>query len=220
MEEYVNIHTHKPKDYGLQVVNAPIIGDWPSGDYFSFGLHPWHIGRVDEEMILTRLEELCLRKQIVAVGEIGLDRTIETPLSIQKDFFLKQLKIANKYELPIIIHSVRTNSDLLQVIKGFKGSGTWIFHGFNGSMQDARQLVDKQCFLSFGEVLLRNKKIQNVLKETSLDNVFFETDDSDEKISTIYKKGAEILDICIPELKSKIYSNFIKVFAKPWRKIG
>lgn len=212
MPEFINIHTHKPSKEGISIFNVPLSGAWPEHQYMSFGLHPWEIGKVDENQVLEKLKTLCQEKKIVAVGEIGLDRAINRPLEIQKEIFIKQLEIANEFSLPVIIHSVRANSDLLQIKKGQKIETPWIFHGFKGSLQEACQLIDKQCFLSFGTALLRHKKTQDVLKNIPLEKVFFETDDADEKITTIYEKSAEILDICTAELKGEIYSNFISVF--------
>ena len=81
-------------------------------------------------------------------------------------------------------------------------------------MHEAQQLIGKQCFLSFGEAILKHKKTQELLRKIPLGCVFFETDDSDEKITTIYEKAAKILDICIAELKEKIYTNFTSVFGQ------
>ena len=220
MADYVNIHTHKNSADAIEVVNLSGSNGGACGRYFSFGLHPWDIGKLDEEGLIAKLERLCKEKKVIAVGEIGLDRVIKTSIEKQKGYFLKQVEIANTCSLPVIIHSVRSNSDLLQIKKSLKSSTPWIFHGFKGNIQEVSQLIDKECLLSFGKSILQNEKVQEVLKSISLDSVFFETDDSDEKISTIYEKAAEILDICNQELKEKIYSNFIRIFKEPWKNIG
>jgi TatD DNase family protein len=220
MPKFINIHTHQPSKEGISIFNMSLSEVWSNHQYASFGFHPWEIGKMNENEVLKKLKALCLEKKIIAVGEIGLDRAINTPLEIQKEIFIKQLELANEFSLPVIIHSVRSNSDLLQIKKRQKSEIPWIFHGFRGSQQEALQLVDKQCFLSFGKAVLHHKNTQEVLKNVALDFVFLETDDSDEKITTIYEKAAEILDICIDDLKEKLHSNFIKVFKEPWRNIG
>ncbi len=214
MAEYINIHTHKPVGGNIELINVPVVGEWSQGKFYSFGLHPWEIGKVNENIILNELQNCCERDKIIAVGEIGLDRAIATPLEIQIKYFLQQLAIAEKYTLPIIIHNVRATSDLFQQKKASSSSIPWIFHGFKGSFQDALQLIDKQCFLSFGTSILNHTKSQEVLKKIPLDYVFFETDESDENILNIYEKAAELLDICSSDLKEKVYSNFIKVFGE------
>jgi TatD DNase family protein len=220
MSEYINIHTHKPTGIDVELINTPLVGDWPQGSLFSFGLHPWEIGKVNESKALKNLELICEKKRIIAVGEIGLDRAINTPLDLQTIFFRQQLEIAEKYNLPVIIHNVRATSDFLQLKKVNINSIPWIFHGFKGSLHEAEQLIDRQCFLSFGAAVLNHSKTQEVLRKVPLEHVFFETDDSDENISTIFKKAAEILDICTAELKEKIYLNFVKIFGEKCKKVG
>lgn len=219
MAVYVNVHTHGQEGIDIELFNRAIIKEFQSG-CCSFGLHPWDIEKTDEGEMFEMLKALCIERKIVAVGEIGLDRAISTPLEIQKKIFRTQLEIAEQFELPVILHSVRSNSDLLQIKKERKSTIPWVFHGFRGSLEEANQLIDKQCFLSFGISILHHAKSQEVLRNCELSNVFFETDDSDEKIMTIYEKAAEILDICIPDLKTKIYSNFLNVFGEKCKKIG
>jgi len=220
MAEYINIHTHYTDNEIVSVINLTAEGNISNKNCFSFGIHPWDIGKVNEQAQLAYLEKLCSQKKIVAVGEIGLDRAIETPLEVQKDLFIRQLEIAEKYRLPVILHSVRTNSDLIAVKKKLHSHLPWIFHGFRGSIQEALQLVNNQCYLSFGEMLLTNPKNQAVLKSVPLEWVFFETDDSDEKIENIYQKAAEIIPIFVADLKEKIFANFLKVFGEQCTKNG
>lgn len=220
MSKFINIHTHQSKTNGIEIINAPARDNWLPGKLYSYGLHPWDIDKLDEEKEINKLETLCEKKKIVAVGEIGLDRVIDTPLDKQKEVFLRQLGIAERYSFPVILHSVKTNSDLLSIRKKRKKAGVWIFHGFRGSEQEALQLTDNECCLSFGKAILDNQKNQEVLMQVPLEKVFFETDDSDEEIENIYQKAAEILQISIGELTGKIYSNFIKIFGKECMKNG
>ena len=115
MYKFVNIHTHKESELGISIFNAPLLEAWSSYKYLSFGLHPWEIEKVPCEEYYSLIRKICKRELLVAIGEIGLDRAISTPLEIQKEVFIRQLEIAEEYKLPVIIHSVRTNSDLLQI---------------------------------------------------------------------------------------------------------
>ena len=66
-------------------------------DYFSIGLHPWHIKSGNENKpLLFRLEKLCREKKPIAIGECGLDKNIKTPLENQKEVFVNQLLLAEK----------------------------------------------------------------------------------------------------------------------------
>ncbi len=212
MLPFINIHTHKIVRNELAIVNLNYDGQIVENISYSFGLHPWDIGKVVENEIVAKVENYCKSKKIVAIGEIGLDRAIETELDLQKRCFINQLEIAAKYKLPVIIHAVRSNADLLQIRKQQRNSPAWILHGFRGSVQDANQFINKNCYLSFGEALLHNKKLQKVLQQINIGNIFLETDNSNISISEVYSKAANLLNINLEDLKQQLYSNFIKVF--------
>ncbi|MDF1550463.1 MAG: TatD family hydrolase [Bacteroidales bacterium] len=220
MPQFINVHTHNPDNEGINILNINSSAFWTEGNCLSYGIHPWDVGKIDLNAQLKFLEDLCKEKKIVAIGEIGLDRSIDTPLDEQRVILKKQLELALKYQLPVILHSVRTNYDLLTIKKQEKIDIPWIFHGFRGSVQEATQLINNQCYLSFGKALLYEEKNQHVFKNIPLDWVFFETDDSDAKIDNIYQKAAEIIPIFVDDLKEKIFSNFIKVFGVRCTKNG
>ncbi len=211
---FINIHTHSINVGELSVVNLDYNDNLQEGIKYSYGLHPWDVGKVDENKVIKYLDYLCANNMIIAVGEIGIDRAISTDINLQKEYFVKQLQIAEKYNLPVIVHAVKANSDLLQIKKQQANSGKWILHAFKGSLQDATQLINKQCLISFGKRIENDKKLQFVLKNIPIEKVFFETDNSDIKIDSVYNFAAQILGINIVELQKQIYLNFKKVFHK------
>ncbi len=220
MVPFINIHTHKPDSEHLSILNVIFNSIWPENKYYSCGIHPW---KIDKSLIDSNLEQLinyCEQKKLLAIGEIGLDRTIQTPIETQKEVFIKQVQIANQYNLPIIIHCVKAWSDLLSIRKNTKKSTPWIFHGYTGNLQTANQLINAGCYFSFGSKLLVNHKVQAIFKQVPINHIFLETDDSDTKIEDIYQKAAELYDICIEELKSNLYQNFITIFGEQCTKNG
>ncbi len=212
MYPFVNIHTHRIAANEQAIVNLNYDDKPVDNILYSFGLHPWHIGNVDEQAIINKLESYCSSMQIIAVGEIGLDRSISTSLELQKHFFVKQLNIAKKYAMPVIIHGVRANADLLQILKEYGNSNSWILHGFRGSIQDANQFINKNCYISFGSNLLISSKLQLLMQQISVDKIFLETDDVSVLISDVYSKAASVLQIDKSKLKQQVYSNFKQVF--------
>ena len=214
MINYFNIHTHKACEEGICVLNINSAGDFPSEKFLSFGIHPWDVDKIDIVDQLDKLNNLCSEKKLIAIGEIGIDRAINTNMEIQKEVFIKQLEISKKFKLPVIIHCVRAWSDILAVRKIGKYKNTWIFHGFNGNFQTASQIIKSGCCLSYGKALISSKKLQEVFTQMPKEFIFFETDDSDIKIKEIYQKGAELYEIEIDELKSIILDNYRKVFSK------
>jgi TatD DNase family protein len=216
MNPFINIHTHLPdhRDSNIHILNAIPTGIVTGNEYFSYGIHPWDIGKMDVEAHIKILEKLCRERKLLAIGEIGMDRAIERPLEIQKDVFIRQLEIASQYQLPVILHCVRAWGDILQVRKAGKFSNHWIFHGFNGNLQTANQIIASACSLSFGKALIQSMKLQSVFVHVPKEIVFFETDDSNLKIEEIYQKAAELSNICIDDLKAVIFKNYNKIFMK------
>ncbi len=212
MQPFINIHTHKHQREDIYIFNSSTPEEDIEGKFLSAGLHPWNIAKADLDEQIENLKEYCINKKLVAIGEIGLDRSIQTPLDIQTEVFKRQLDISREFNLPAIIHCVRAWSDILSIRNSGKYTNAWIFHGFTGSLETARQIIHAGCYVSFGKALFKNTKLQEVLKKLNLQNVFFETDDSDCKIEEVYQKASEILDICIDELKEIIFENFNKVF--------
>ncbi|MDA3891139.1 MAG: TatD family hydrolase [Salinivirgaceae bacterium] len=213
MSEFVNIHTHKIEENKWAILNAKWQKPIAEYSFCSIGIHPWDIGNSEIKTALQSIEQCVIDdKKVIAIGEIGIDRAIVTSVEEQMDVFYKQIHLSEKYKLPAIIHCVKAYSDMLGLRKGNDFKMPWIFHGFSGNVTIAKQLINKGCYLSFGEKLLTNNKVQETLLTIPLQNLFFETDDSDEKIENIYKKAAELRHICIEKLKEEIYYNFKKVF--------
>lgn len=212
MIPFINIHTHKAVVGEYAIVNKSAYDSIPEANYLSFGIHPWDIRRTDVELHLAILEQHCFDKEILAVGETGIDKAIQTSLEIQQIVFENLIKIAKDYELPVIIHCVKAWSEILFIRKSGKFINPWIFHGYNGNLQTAQQIIKSGCYLSFGKALLNNQKLQEIFIRLPKDIIFLETDDSELNIEEIYKKAAEISGISLEKLKEIIFNNFNKVF--------
>ena len=218
---FINIHTHKPcAEHALCISN--LFPDQFSdrnkniSGYFSVGIHPWYVK--DKEYLekqLSLLQETVSHPKCIAIGECGLDKVSKTPWDLQKQAFAEQIKISEKEDKPVIIHCVKAWDDILQMRKNENTRKKWIIHGFNSSMQMARQLIDSGCMLSFGSIILKSdSKAVNILSELDFNDFFLETDDADISIEKIYEKSSEIRNENIDNLKSQQYKNFEHVFGK------
>lgn len=208
----IDIHTHSHKSKNnIEIINANLT---PSVNfkYYSVGLHPWHINSQKITFDITALKQILQKNTPTLMGEIGLDRTINTPIDIQRKVFIEQVNLAQKYNLSIILHCVRAWSDIIEIRKKQKVIQPWIFHGYNGNLQTAFQIIKHKCYLSFGKDLLSNPKIQAIFKETDLSFIFLETDDSDFDIEAIYKKAASLKEIDLNDLITVVYNNFKTLF--------
>jgi TatD DNase family protein len=113
---------------------------------------------------------------------------------------------------------VRAYSDFLQILKQFKH--TYIFHGFNANHTIAKNLITHNAYLSFGNELLKNTKLQQTFKQLPLNKIFFETDDSSINVKDIYIFAAKLLNVELLKLQEHIQSNFKEVFGIDVRKLA
>ncbi len=222
----INIHTHKDCQQDVICIQnlfphttEAVLPDKPSGGrYYSCGLHPWHIeedGFPEIKEMLIKTETIIQRKEVIALGEAGLDKTIKTPLEVQEEIFIKQVRISEEYRKPMIIHCVKAYNDIVKIKKQMKAEMIWIIHGFNSSPQMATQLLDTNCMLSFGPFLFEQKmRAPNVLKKLNPGSIFLETDDGKRTIEEIYQRAAELQNITKADLKQWQQANFEKVFSK------
>lgn len=213
--KFINIHTHNNTNSNS---NISILNRYPNSKNFStsfsIGIHPWYINEeiIDNEIAL--IKEKLLLKECYAIGECGLDKLSEIDYAIQLTVFRKHIKLSEEHKKPLIIHCVKSFQDILHLKKELKPTQKWIIHGYHKNEQIAASLIKNKCFLSFGKALTTSTKLQEVFFNTSLDQIFLETDDTDTDITIIYQKAASIKEIGIEELTKKIHQNFNKIFIK------
>ena len=112
----LDIHTHKaePVSAGKAIINRKLATDaLCEGYFYSAGIHPWDLTEFDTERRLECLREQLAEKQLVAVGEAGLDKLAAAPMQLQVAVFKEQMELSEKYELPLIIHCVKAMDELL-----------------------------------------------------------------------------------------------------------
>lgn len=144
----------------------------------ALGLHPCFIEQHTTEH-LDQLDQMLSQHSIHLVGEIGLDKRFPEHYTKQLDFFAQQLSIAQRYDCPVIIHSVKAHSDTLQAIKSHKVSNG-IIHAFNGSYEIAKQYIDLGFKLGIGSILsYPHNKLSHVISKLPLSALVLETDSPD-----------------------------------------
>ena len=186
--------------------------------YATFGYHPDQIDKVCDDD-LKKLETLIKTNQkIVGIGEIGLDYHYGTEKEKQKKLFEEQLKIAQRLNLPVVIHSRDAIKDTIDILKMFNVSG--VIHCFSGSLETANIYISMGYKLGIGGVLtFKNSKLYKVIENINLENIVLETDspyltpepyrgktNSSKYIPIIAKKLAEIKKVSIEEV-AKITTN-------------
>ena len=147
--------------------------------YAAVGMHPEGVEELtDQDM--DWLCELAKREKVVAIGEIGLDYYYEDPKrDIQKIWFRKQLEVARKTGLPVVIHSRDAAQDTLDIIKEEHGEQIGgVIHCFSYGKEMAQVYLDMGFYLGIGGVVTfkNGKKLKEVVKYTPIERIVLETD--------------------------------------------
>ena len=196
--------------------------------YSAVGFHPHEAKYMDQDAI-KEIENLAiLNNKVVAIGEIGLDSYYDfSPRDIQEDVFAEQMELANKLDLPFIIHSRDASNDTYEMVKKYKNNVDCVLHCYSQSKEMAKLYLDLGCYLSFaGPVTFKKStNLQEVAKYTPLDRIFIETDSpylspepkrgkKNEPSNVIYtgKKIAELKEISEEQLFKSTYNNAVRFF--------
>ena len=120
--------------------------------YAAAGVHPHYVDDLPEGWE-GELERLLSRDKVVALGEIGLDYHYDdsAPKEIQRDIFVKQLELAKRLDLPVVIHSRDAMGDTLDILREYKPRG--VMHCFSGSAESALEVVRLGMYVGFTGVL-------------------------------------------------------------------
>jgi len=212
--QYFNLHTHHftNDDEVLELVNQYPKSFDATIPYFSIGIHPWYIKEENVAEELKIMEEKIQHQNCLAIGECGLDKRIEVPMELQIEVFEKQLALAEKNKLPVVLHCVAAFQELIEIKKRLKIKVPMIIHGFSKNQQLAKQLLDNGFYISFGKYLIQNPELEEVFKSVPNDRFFLETDTIDESIKLVYELAGKYKHLNAEELKNTIIQNFNIVF--------
>lgn len=193
--------------------------------YGAVGYHPTELDDVNEKDY-ELLESLLSNKKIVAIGEIGLDYHYpDTNKEKQKYAFRRQLELAEKHNIPVIVHSRDAIQDTFDIMSEYNIKG--VIHCFSGSVEMAKEFIKKGFLISVGGIItFKNaKNIIEVIKNIDLSYILLETDspyltpepfrkEQNEPmyIPIIAIKIADILNVSIEEVSSKTTDNAKRLF--------
>jgi TatD DNase family protein len=175
-----------------------------AGDSYALGIHPLYVKQAGDEDLTQLGAALQQRRddpRLVAVGEIGLDYFVPelcaSPLrERQEHFYLEQLRLARRHDLPVILH---TRHSVDQVLKGLRQvggkAGCWhgIAHAFNGSEQQAQVFIALGFKLGFGGALTFERALQlrRLATRLPLESIVLETDAPDMPPHWLYKTAEQ-----------------------------
>lgn len=152
--------------------------NFPDNIFLMMGLHPTYV-KANYKEELQHVENQLSERKFYAVGEIGIDLFWDkTHLNEQQDAFRKQISLAKKYKLPIVIHCRDAFDEIFEILEAEKSPELFgIFHCFTGTYEQALQAISYNMKLGIGGVVtFKNGKIDQFLNQIDLKHIVVETD--------------------------------------------
>ena len=211
---FLNFHTHQQVPAENEIViqslflQNDLIANKSDKIFFTAGLHPWHADQLSESKIIERLEKLIHDKSIIAIGETGLDKLKGADWETQKKVFRVHIEIADKYNLPLIVHSVKAHNEVLKLKIESKSKIAWVIHHFNGSKQMAMDFINHGFYLSLcHHINNSSSKLSGYLGELPINKIFLETDDFNIDIKDLYSVAAKKFNMNTENFKKQLINN-------------
>lgn len=191
------------------------------------GLHPCFLDAYSE----TDIDDLeCLiqaHPEVIAVGEVGLDFTCNSKV-LQIELLEKQIQLANRFDLPVVMHSRKAHNQLLEVIKRNPLARGGVLHGFSGSPEQALSFWSEGVYLGAGGVITysRAAKSRRAFSELPLESIVLETDSPDMPLSGqqgrrntplnvlgVYRSLCDLREERPEDIEAQLWANTQKLFS-------
>ena len=198
--------------------------------FVSLGFHPEDADSITDKDLQCLDEVLVSSSRIVAIGEIGLDYYWRKDnKEKQRDLFQKQLDLAVKHQMPVVIHCRDAIQELYDILSQYKGKVKGVIHCFSGSYEMARAFIELGFVLGIGGVLtFKNSKLYQVVEKIPLSSIVLETDspyltpephrgemNESKYIPLVAEKIAQIKRISLSEVEKITTDNAKRVFDLP-----
>ena len=198
---------------------------YPKLMYCAVGIHPQNAGKIKKEDI-EKIENLIKNNKVCAIGEIGLDyHYSQSNKKKQIKVLQLQLKLAEKYNLPVILHCRDANDDVIRIIKKYNLKG--VFHSFNGNELQIKAICECGFYIGInGIVTFKNAiDVKEMLKKIPTERLLLETDcpfltpepfrkykNEPKYLPVTAEYVAKIKNITVDELIYIIKNNTFKIF--------
>jgi len=207
-----------------------------TGGIMAIGIHPHEAKNATRESFETMRNLILNNREIVAIGETGLDFYKKfSPKDVQEEVFRRHLELANKLNLPIIIHCRDAYDRLLKILDEEGTPPVGIIHCFSGTKEISNEFLKRNFYISFAGPLTypNSAKLREVASYVPLDRILLETDapflppqnhrgkrNEPALIGETYETLAKIKEIDLEQLKETIRRNFHTVIELRRKKNG
>ena len=200
---------------------------YPGKCFAMMGLHPCSV-KENYKQELSLVYSWLQKRKFAAIGEIGLDFYWDKAFAdLQYESLHLQIEWALQFHLPVVLHTREALQETIDVVKNYQGKNLrGIFHCFNGSLQNALEIVDAGFYLGIGGVITyKNSGLAEVIKEIDLQNIVLETDapylapvpfrgkrNESGYLKYVVQKLAEIKNVSYEEVALITTQNAQKIF--------
>jgi len=215
-------------DYETSVGSLKLAEEYPGVVYAALGIHPWSVNVLMEDefqRIMELISEKRRNKALIAIGEIGLDYKYVKIWDKQLRIFNEMLHLAEKFDLPVIIHSRGTTEQIVEMLPSYNLNRV-LLHWFSNPISILSKVMEKGYYITEGPSAAYSNGIREVVKRIPLTNLLTETDGpvrffkqpfngkktSPAFIPTVVKAIAEIKKIEVSEVARQIIKNFEQFF--------
>jgi TatD DNase family protein len=215
-------------DLETSIGSLKLAEKYPGEVYPALGIHPWNVNMLKEnelEETLKLISEQSQKNAVVAIGEIGLDYKYETIWDKQLMVFDKMLRLAEKLDLPAIIHSRGTTAKIVDMLPSYNLKRV-LLHWFSHPMSALYKAVDHGYFITEGPPVAYSNGIRHVVKKVPLTNLLTETDGPvtyykppfngkltrPAFIRTVVEAVAEVKNMAVVDVADQIAKNFENFF--------
>lgn len=238
---FIKIETLIEKAHNVGVIGFVVVGydvessklaidiaNMYDGVYALIGIHPSEASYVREDDLVW-IEDNLSHPKVKGIGEIGLDYHWDKHyMDQQKDLFIKQIQLANKYKMPISIHMRDATEDTYQILKEYKDSSLkGVMHCYSGSKESMKKFIDINMYISLaGPVTFKNAVApKEVAKVVPLDRLLVETDspylapvpyrgkqNQPRNVEFVAKEIARLRGVDFKEIAKATYQNTVELF--------
>lgn len=175
-------------------------------------MHPWQAGQFSPEVIF-RLRQMTFHSQVLAIGEVGLDKRNGPAIEIQLACWQPQFELAQELGLPLVVHCVRAWQEIIPFLR--RSFVPVLLHDFRGNRHVLQSLLPlERLFFSFGKSLLQSQQSRDVFVRIDSERILLETDQSSIPIAEIYQEAALLSGISATDFEQQMKKNCLAFFGE------
>jgi TatD DNase family protein len=215
-------------DYETSVGSLRLAETYPRMVYAALGIHPWNVKALTEDDLQQTLELISTQKQnkaLVAIGEIGLDYKYTKIWDKQLMVFDRMLKLAENLDLPAIIHSRGTTTQIVEMLPSYNLRKV-LLHWFSRPVSALAKAVKRGYYITEGAPTAYSNGIRDIVRRTPLTNLLTETDGpvrfykspfkgkrtTPAFVPIVVEAIAEVKSMDVKDVAAQIIKNFEEFF--------